>query len=75
MFGVDARASEVDYLRAVAFVRPETEFPLTIIADIRCRDVASLQSIGSDYITVRHVLDNQVITNLVERIDIKAGDV
>ncbi len=75
MFGVYAGAPELDDLRAVAFVRPETEFALAIIADVRSRNVASLQPVRSDNLAVRHVLDDQMITDLIERIDIEPGDV
>ncbi len=75
MFGMHTGTPEFDDLRAVAFVRPETKFPLAIIPDVRCCNVASLQPICSDNLAIGHVLDDQVIADLVERIDIEAGDV
>ena len=74
MFRMHARAPELDYLRAVAFVRPKTKFPLTIIPSVRRRDLARLQPICSDDFAVRHIFDDQVIADLVEWIDVKPCD-
>ena len=71
MFSMHARAPEFDYLRAVAFVRMKTKLPLTIIPNIRRREPASLQPIGSDDFALRDIFNDQVIADLVEWIDVK----
>ena len=73
MLGMHAGAAQLNRFTAKRFVRRKIEFPLAIIAEIRRRQLASLQPISADDVAGRDFLDNQVIAEFIKWIDIEPG--
>ena len=74
MFGVDACAAQLDHFAAQRFVRREIKLALAVIADVRRGVRAGLQSICANNFAGREVFNDQVIGNVINGIDIEAGE-
>ena len=56
--------------RPKRFIGREIKLALAVIADIRRRHRTDLQPVGSDYLAAPDLLDDQMIANVIERIDV-----
>ena len=74
MFGVDACAAQLDHFAAERFVRREIKLALAVIADVRRGVRAGLQSICANNFAGGEVFNDHVIANVIEGIDIEAGE-
>ena len=72
---VHAGAAKLDHFAAKRFVRSEIKFPLAVIAEVRRCKLTGLQPVRADNLACRHMLNDQMIAKLVERIDIETSRV
>src|SRR3954471_14532697 len=73
MLSMDTRSTQLDQFGANGFQRPEIELLLTIIAPVSCGGASALQAVSADDLARGNVLDQKVVTNLVESIRIPPG--
>src|SRR5439155_4516898 len=70
VLNMHACAAQLDHFTAQWFIRREIKLALAVIADVRRGVNAGLQSICANDFICRDVFDDQVVANVVEKIDI-----
>src|SRR5881392_2054167 len=74
VLSMHACPAQLDHSAAQWFVGREVKLALAVIADIRCGSRAGLQSICANDFICRDVFDDQVVANVVEKIDVEPGE-
>src|SRR5205823_9270855 len=74
VLNMHACAAQLDHFTAQWFIRREIKLALAVIADVRCSANAGLQSICANDFICRDVFDDQVVANVVEKIDVEPGE-
>src|SRR5438105_749348 len=75
MLRVNAGATEFNHFRSQSFKARELEFLRTVVAKVFRSVRAGLQTIRSDDMSRRKMLDDQMITYRIERVGVQAGRV